>query len=285
MLLLNPQTEPSKTVTLVGVADYLNPQSTDYVVIKVETGLDNDYFVGFNRATGVNADNDEGDDVITVVQVDGQNGEEFTQSYLKAKLGFNGDITGSSYTITDFGGTGFPLTISAFSIDLKSNPAKANVRFLYEGGDGGGGGDDGGGGGTGERSGGDKIAGIKGYIKIDGKCLSRTNEGNAVFWKCYGGNNQKWRYNGTTKEFNNIKNMDGEKPCLHQNANKGKVVVKNCSGFLNQQWYIEETRSGDRMMIRSVLDDKCLYNNLSNNARTQDNCNFFPNQSFDFVPV
>ena len=51
------------TYTMVGIADYLNNPSSHPVVIKVETGQGNDYFVGFNRAIGVNSQNDEGDDV------------------------------------------------------------------------------------------------------------------------------------------------------------------------------------------------------------------------------
>jgi len=130
-LLLDPQVEPTKTVTLVGIADYLNEQSTDPVVIKVETRLANDFFVGFNRATGVNAQNDEGDDVVTVIQVDGNNGSGYSQSRLRAKLGFTGDITGSSYTISNFGGTGVSLTISVDSINLGTVPATATVNFQY----------------------------------------------------------------------------------------------------------------------------------------------------------
>jgi cell division septation protein DedD len=129
-LLYNPIDEPTKTVTLVGIADYLN-SSSHPVVVKIETGLVNDLFVGFNRATGANAQNDEGDDLVTVIQVDQRNGEGYSQSYLKAKLGFVGDRTGESYTILDFGGTGNSLTITALSIDLSVNPAIATVKFEY----------------------------------------------------------------------------------------------------------------------------------------------------------
>lgn len=128
-LLLNPLVEQTKTVTLVGIADYLNNPDQHPVVVKVETGAANDFFVGFNRAIGVNSQNDEGDEVVTVVQVDGNNGEGYSQSYLKAKLGFSGDITGSSYSISNFGGSGEVLTISAVSINLATNPATATVQF------------------------------------------------------------------------------------------------------------------------------------------------------------
>ncbi len=260
---------------MVGISNYLNTASTDPVVVKVETGRANDYFVGFNRATGVNANNDEGSNTVTVIQVDGENGNGYSQSHLRAKLGFSGDVTGRSYTIQDFGGTiGSTLTISVVSIDLDSKPAKATVDFLYE---------SGGGGGTGERSGG--ISGVKGYIKINGKCLSRTNDDRAAWWNCYNGNNQKWRYDGSTKELKNMKNMGGKKPCLHQNVDKGKATVKNCAGFLNQQWDIEEKTSVDKIMIRSVKNQKCLFQNLNNDARVKENCNFSSNQSFEFVPV
>jgi hypothetical protein len=116
---------------MVGIADYLNNPAQHPVVIKVETGLANDFFVGFNRATGVNADNDEGDNVITIVQVDTNNGEGYSQSYLKAKLGFVGDITGSSYTIVNLGGTSVDLKISVLSINTSVSPATAEVKFEY----------------------------------------------------------------------------------------------------------------------------------------------------------
>lgn len=116
---------------MVGIADYLNNPAQHPVVIKVETGLANDFFVGFNRATGVNADNDEGDNLVTVAQVDTNNGEGYSQSYLKAKLGFVGDFTGSSYTIVNFGGTLVDLKISVLSINTSVSPATAEVKFEY----------------------------------------------------------------------------------------------------------------------------------------------------------
>lgn len=42
----------SQTVELVGIADYDNPYSNLPVVIKLETGTNSDYFIGFNRAIG-----------------------------------------------------------------------------------------------------------------------------------------------------------------------------------------------------------------------------------------
>jgi len=43
---------------LVGVADYLNNPDNNKIVMKLETGTNEDYFVGFNRATGINSQND-----------------------------------------------------------------------------------------------------------------------------------------------------------------------------------------------------------------------------------
>lgn len=44
----------SEGFQLVGIADYLNESSNDIpVVAKIETNTDTDYFLGFNRATGV----------------------------------------------------------------------------------------------------------------------------------------------------------------------------------------------------------------------------------------
>ena len=131
-LIIDPLVENEKQVTLVGIADYNNNPSGHNVVVKIETGSSNDYFVGFNRAVGVNAQNDEGSNVVTVIQVDGRDGEGYSQSYLKAKLGFVGDTTGSLYTIPNFAGTTSPLNIEVLEINVGVNPATATVNFHYK---------------------------------------------------------------------------------------------------------------------------------------------------------
>jgi hypothetical protein len=127
---LNP-TLSSKNYTLVGVADYLNNPDGHPVVVKLETGTEADYFVGFNRAIGANADNVEADDEVTIVQVNSGNGEAYSLSFLKAHLNLN-EGEESSYVIPNFGGVG-DLTIAAEAIDTTTNPGIAKVWIGYLG--------------------------------------------------------------------------------------------------------------------------------------------------------
>ncbi|EJK56365.1 hypothetical protein THAOC_23761 [Thalassiosira oceanica] len=114
---INPIGQPntwSVTRTLVGIADWGDSQSdwgnppatTDYpVIIKLETDSSNDFFLGFNRARGINADNDEGDNLVTVIET-GSDGEGYSQSFLRAKKS-----QGGAHTLENFGGTGNDLEI------------------------------------------------------------------------------------------------------------------------------------------------------------------------------
>ena len=65
----------SQCLTTVGIANYLNiPKIT--VVLKLKTRTANGYFVGFNRATGVNSNNDEAGDMATIVRM-GTDGDSY----------------------------------------------------------------------------------------------------------------------------------------------------------------------------------------------------------------
>jgi hypothetical protein len=72
---LEPKNEPKGWTypqDIVGIADYKNVNTGNLpVVIKLETGTTADYFIGFNRATGVNSQNDQASDKVTVIQVSG----------------------------------------------------------------------------------------------------------------------------------------------------------------------------------------------------------------------
>ena len=128
-LLIDPRVAGSQysDVTLVGIADYLNNPAGYPVVVKLETGSSQDFFVGFNRAVGVNAQNDEADDEVTIVQVSGGNGDSYAQSSLKAHM-----IPGESYTITNFGGSGKNVVVSTSAIDKTSNPGTAQVTIVFD---------------------------------------------------------------------------------------------------------------------------------------------------------
>ena len=118
----------TNTLTLVGIDEY--PDRGDSpVTVRLETGGGADYFVGFNRAsaTGPNRMNDEGDNQVTIVQVNGNSGESYSQSFLKAKLS-----QGQSYAITNYAGTGKTVTITATSIDISTTPGTA-VVYISDG--------------------------------------------------------------------------------------------------------------------------------------------------------
>lgn len=109
--------------TLVGIADFNNNPNNHPVVIKLETGTTTDQFVAFNRAKGVNSQNDEADDEVTIVQT-GSNGEGYSQSYLQAHL-----VQGESHEILNWRGSGQTLTITADKIDLTANPGYADISI------------------------------------------------------------------------------------------------------------------------------------------------------------
>lgn len=132
-MLLNPLDEASDWSTsfqMVGIANYQNETTSNLPVsAKIETNTASDYFVAFNRATGVNSDNDEADDELTIVQVTGGDGESQSQSYLKATL-----LEGEEYTITGIGGTDRNITVKHVSIDKTNSDGvwRANVMIGVE---------------------------------------------------------------------------------------------------------------------------------------------------------
>ncbi len=116
-----------QSIDMVGIADFSGDQSAPPVVVKLETNTNTDYFIGFNRAIGANAQNDEADNEIVIVET-GSNGEAYSQSYLKAHL-----VQGESYTIENFSVGVLNLTITAKKIDLSLDPAVASIEISTTG--------------------------------------------------------------------------------------------------------------------------------------------------------
>ena len=122
--ILYPNNQPSTwsdTKRMVGVADYKFNGNNFPVTMKLETGGPNDYFIGFNRARGINSDNDEADDEVTIVQT-GSDGMGYSQSWLKATL-----QVGESYTISNFDGQGKNINVKLLDIDKSTELWTANV--------------------------------------------------------------------------------------------------------------------------------------------------------------
>eukprot|EP00979_Chaetoceros_neogracilis_P003697 scaffold656_cov271-Chaetoceros_neogracile.AAC.7 len=114
----NPLFTSTTTVDLVGIANF-DTLDNNPVVVKVGS----DYFIGFNRAVGINAQNDEADNEVTIVKVDRGGGERYSQSYLMATL-----VQGQSYTIP-----GSNWVINAQKIDIIADPAVATISVTSPG--------------------------------------------------------------------------------------------------------------------------------------------------------
>ncbi|EED94554.1 predicted protein [Thalassiosira pseudonana CCMP1335] len=109
---------------LVGIADYDNNPKNNPVVVKLESGTDTDAFIGYNRAYGVNADNKQGSNQVTIVE-SGQNGLGYSQSFLKAVLS-----EGQSYTFNNWQSSGKDLVVTVKAI-VNTNPRTAEVELSF----------------------------------------------------------------------------------------------------------------------------------------------------------
>jgi len=107
----------------MGIADYDNV-ATETVLIKLETGLFEDYYMNFNRKSGINAETQEGGDQVLIVG-QGANGLAFSKSTLHAILS-----EGQSFEILDFGGIPlYSVKITVDEINLSVYPAYADVTI------------------------------------------------------------------------------------------------------------------------------------------------------------
>jgi hypothetical protein len=91
---------------LGGIADY--SASNNIVLVKLNTGKSTDYYVNFNRRSGINSETVEGGNQVTVVKAQGE-GKGYSESELVAKLN-----AGNTYTIENFDGA--TATIQVHSI-------------------------------------------------------------------------------------------------------------------------------------------------------------------------
>lgn len=109
---------------LVGVAEYDKIDDMDFngevaAVLKLETGSDKDFFVGFNRATRQNSDNILASDKVTIIEA-GANGKGYSQSWFEAEVG-----QGQSYSFGEWGKTKEELVVNVVTIDYSTEPGYA----------------------------------------------------------------------------------------------------------------------------------------------------------------
>mmetsp|Transcript_1254 Transcript_1254/g.2744 ORF Transcript_1254/g.2744 Transcript_1254/m.2744 type:complete len:810 (+) Transcript_1254:238-2667(+) len=115
--------------SLYGIVDFESGNSNKTVIVKINDPreMEQDFYVAFNRATGMNSETREGRDQVMVTKTWEEGADDtgyWSISTLVAKLNGN-----ESYTISNFAGTDNDLTVSVDSIDTASNPAYAQVRI------------------------------------------------------------------------------------------------------------------------------------------------------------
>lgn len=111
---------------IIGVAQYDKNTANYPIVVKLETGTKQDWFIGFNHAVGNNVDVKEAINEVSIYKVDGGNGNSYSHSFLKGYL-----QSGKDATITDWRNTGKSLVIQVDSINLNAVPAYADVTITF----------------------------------------------------------------------------------------------------------------------------------------------------------
>uniref|UniRef100_A0A7S2RVQ4 Peptidase M11 gametolysin domain-containing protein n=1 Tax=Eucampia antarctica TaxID=49252 RepID=A0A7S2RVQ4_9STRA len=115
---------------LIGVSDYKNNPNSDKIVLRIETDTQDDYFVGFNRATGSNSDNDLCDNCVTVIKT-GNNGESYSQSWNQINPQ-GGLLENEFFLIENHLNSGKTLRIHVIQINLDVSPGFARVYIKVE---------------------------------------------------------------------------------------------------------------------------------------------------------
>jgi len=124
---------PYRELRFVGVAEYDKVAQYDSetnediaVVVKLETGSDVDFFVGFNRKTGQNSHNKLASDEVTIIEA-GANGESYAQSWFTAGL-----AQGESYSFSKWAKTNEELVVKVVNIDTSEAPGYAGKTQIAE---------------------------------------------------------------------------------------------------------------------------------------------------------
>jgi hypothetical protein len=127
VITIDPRSTHNWSGTIVGIADFENNPDSRPVVIKIETGTNRDHYIGFNRAIGINSDNVEADDEVTITET-GRNGLGYSQSVLLATM-----VQGESYTWTDWIKTDADLIVTVIAINLAPDqgPVYADITISW----------------------------------------------------------------------------------------------------------------------------------------------------------
>ncbi len=111
---------------LIGVADYKNNPDNHHFILKLETGNDSDWFLGFNRKTGINSDNVMASNRVVIYNVHSGDGKSYSQSYLKGTIS-----AGRKATISNWRKSGMDLDIIVKAINTSASPGYAEVEVQF----------------------------------------------------------------------------------------------------------------------------------------------------------
>lgn len=114
--------------TLIGISDYNNNPSGHNILVKLESGSGADYFVGFNRAAGINSDSPQGRNKVVVHKVQDGDGKTYSKSFLKGII-----AAGNKMTISNWRKSGNRLVIQVLQINTATSPAFARVKITLWG--------------------------------------------------------------------------------------------------------------------------------------------------------
>ena len=115
----------AKSRRLIGLADFenTNAQASDKVVIKLNTASSTDYYMSFNRKTGINSGTVEAGNQVLIQRAAGE-GTSYAESELLTKM-----VTGSSFTLSNFDGSGYDLIVTVDEINTSVSPGYADVTI------------------------------------------------------------------------------------------------------------------------------------------------------------
>ena len=107
---------------MMGISDY-DHKTTQIVIIKIETETSEDYYINFNRKSGINRGTMEGGDRVLITR-QGKDGIGYSKSKLLAKLSSD-----DTYTISNFGGSTRSVQIKVNRISTSTFPGYADVSI------------------------------------------------------------------------------------------------------------------------------------------------------------
>ena len=115
-----------KSRRLIGLADFgnTNAQADDKVVIKLNTASSTDFYMSFNRQTGINSGTREAGNQVLIQRAAGEGTSYYAESELLAKM-----VTGNTFTLGNFDGSGYDLQVTVDNINTAVSPGYADVTI------------------------------------------------------------------------------------------------------------------------------------------------------------